>query len=129
MPGMKRKRTAASVRRRLFNTRPTKKRKVRFAGRAGIARVVSNMMSKKLEIKRSLYSGADYQQIGHNNFIFLDSTILSTNLGTADQMNTIGQRIGDEITLKGVSFKMMLEMNDRGGRQAAHSIRPHALVT
>ncbi len=78
MPGYKRKRATAPVRRRLFNTRPTKKRKVMFAGKAGIARVVSNMMTKKLEVKRSLYSGADYQQIGHKDRKYLLVNIKKT---------------------------------------------------
>jgi len=111
MPGMKRKRVSSTPK---YLKRPTKKaRKVRFAGKAGIQRVVSKMLTRKLETKQSLFTGTDYQQVEHNTFVTLDNTVLATTQGTADQMNTQGQRIGDEITLKGIGFKLMLELNER----------------
>ena len=36
------------------------------------------------------------------------------NQGTGDiNTNNVGQRIGDEITLKGIKLKMMIELNER----------------
>jgi hypothetical protein len=51
--------------------------------------------------------------VSHNNFIELENagTFFSTVSGTADPMTGIGNRIGDEITLKGIMFKMMLELD------------------
>lgn len=91
------------------------KPKRRFAGKAGIARVVNKMMAKKLETKQSVFSSTDGIEIAHNNFQILDdtSTFLKTVTGLADPMDTTGNRIGDEITLKGISMKMMIELNER----------------
>ena len=38
---------------------------------------------------------------------------MQTNNGTMDLENNLGNRIGDKITLSGVSFTMMLELNER----------------
>jgi len=44
----------------------------------------------------------------------LDTQILGTTQGTLDPTNTnISCRLGDEISLKGVTFKLMLEENER----------------
>ena len=43
----------------------------------------------------------------------VNNTFLRTTNGTMDVENSGGQRIGDKITLSGVSFKMMLELNER----------------
>jgi len=108
--GVKRKRTGI-IKRRSYIKRPTKKR--RFAGKAGIQRVVANMLTKKLETKQSLFTSSDYVQIEHNTFITLDTNLLATNPGTADKMDGVGERIGDEITLKGARLKFMFELNER----------------
>ncbi len=43
----------------------------------------------------------------------VDTTLLKTTLGTADPMATnISNRIGDDINLKGISFKFMLDINE-----------------
>ena len=70
------------------------------------------MLTRKLETKQSLFTGTDYAQVEHNTFITLDNAILSTQNGTADNMASEGQRIGDEITLKGISLKMMIEIDE-----------------
>jgi hypothetical protein len=115
MPGMKRKRSGKVPR---YVKRPTKRQrkgKVRFAGKAGIARVVNKMLKQKIETKQSTTVFTDGQQVFHNNFVPLElaSTFLRTTIGTGDPMNGTGNRIGDEITLKGISFKMMIELNER----------------
>jgi len=43
----------------------------------------------------------------------INSTFLRTTNGTMDAETTSGQRIGDKITLSVVSFKMILELNER----------------
>jgi len=43
----------------------------------------------------------------------ISSTWLRTQLGNNDSEASIGGRVGDKITLSGVQFKMMLELNER----------------
>jgi hypothetical protein len=114
MAGVKRKRTG-NVKRRSYIRPPAKKRKVRFAGKAGIARVVQKMLKQKIETKQSTTIYTDGTQVFHNNFVELEaaSTFLRTTIGTGDPMIGTGNRIGDEINLKGISFKMMIELNER----------------
>jgi len=114
MPGYKKRKRVGSTPKYL--KRPTKKaRKTRFAGKAGIQRVVSKMLKSKIETKQSVRSYAATTEIAHNNFISLEAgnTFFATTNGTGDPMTGTGNRIGDEITLKGVAFKMMVELNVR----------------
>jgi hypothetical protein len=98
--------------------RATKKR--RFAGRAGIARVVSKMMNRNIETKESQERanfGTNIQNCQHNNILLLQNlqrgavyNMFTNSNGAGDSMAAnLGQRIGDQIMLKGVSIKMMLE--------------------
>ena len=54
-------------------------------------------------------------QVYHNNFVSLEptSSMFATDASTGDPMVGTGGRIGDEITLKGVMFKMMIELEIR----------------
>ena len=110
---MKRK-SVMSVRKK-YVRKPRTKTKKRFAGKAGIARVVNKILARKIETKQSTHTVADGIEITHNNFIILDAptTFLCTTAGVGDPMTGVGQRIGDEITLKGISLKMMVELNER----------------
>jgi len=110
---MKRKSVMTAKRKYVRKARMKPKR--RFAGKAGIARVVNKMLKRKIETKQSTFTITDGQQIFHNNFLTLDgaSNFFATNQGTGDPMNTGGQRVGDEITVKGIMFKMMIELNER----------------
>lgn len=79
-----------------------------------IQRVVKAYLNKKVETKRSNTTSTDGQDIGHNNFVYVDSNILITTQGITDPTATnTANRIGDEIDLKGVAFKIMLENNHR----------------
>ena len=96
--------------------RPAKKaKKTRFAGRAGIQRVVAKMINRKIETKMSSRNLPGTIHVAHNFFVILEdpSTFFNTTQGTGDPMIGAGQRIGDEITVKGVMFKMMLELDIR----------------
>jgi len=71
------------------------------------------MLTKTIETKsgvRTLTDGVEYL---HNTLYNVSSTFLVTNTGIEDVENSLGQRIGDKITLVGVSFTMMLELNER----------------
>jgi hypothetical protein len=114
----KRKRTSGTPK---YLKRPTKKaRKTRFAGRAGIQRVVSKMMNRSIETKESqerANTGTQIQNIAHNNVTVVQNLARSSalnmftlNNGNGDPMTeNTGSRIGDQIMLKGVSIKMFLE--------------------
>lgn len=99
----------------IYKRKPRTKPKRRFAGKAGIARVVNNMLSRKLEVKMSTKVSPGRLNVTHNNFIELENagTFFNTSQGTGDPMTGSGQRIGDEITVKGIMFKMMLELDIR----------------
>jgi len=79
-----------------------------------IQRAVRTYMNKNIETKHASLTSTDYQQIGHNSFITLDTSILGTTQGVQDPRAASSLcRIGDNITLKGVSIRMMLELNER----------------
>lgn len=79
-----------------------------------IQSVVNSALHRTMETKRSCFTASDGSQIGHNNFIVLDSNVLETSNGTGDPTTTqTNNRIGDEIMLRGVSIKMMVELNER----------------
>lgn len=76
---------------------------------------VRRTLFKNAETKNSQYSGSDYQQIGHNNFIIIaPNNLLTTSQGFTDPENAnIANRIGDQITLSKIDFRMMIELNER----------------
>lgn len=80
---------------------------------AVVRRQIADFTKRNLETKQSVSTSTDGAEIGHNNFVTLDTSLLSTNQGVADNENSLGQRVGDEITLKGVKLKMMIECNER----------------
>jgi len=77
--------------------------------------MVNKILARKMETKTSTSSVTDGTEIFHNNFIILDPTsnFLRTVNGAADPMTGDGNRIGDQITVKGISLKMMVELNER----------------
>jgi len=78
-----------------------------------IRQVAKQTINRNIETKTSQDVSTEGYEIFHNNFVTLSSTLLKTGLGTADQETGIGQRIGDDINLRGVSIKIMLELNER----------------
>lgn len=81
---------------------------------AVVRRAITKQFNKKVETKHCLYTASDGTEISHNNFVTLSSALLATTQGVTDPDNTNTQcRIGDNINLKGVSIKMMLELNER----------------
>lgn len=109
------KRKSAMSSRKTYVRKPRTKPKRRFAGKAGIARVVNKLINRKLETKQSTRVAPGSNGVQHNNFILLEppGDFFRTTLGVIDPMTGTGTRIGDDITLKGVSFKMMMELDIR----------------
>jgi len=90
---------------------PGRKRK-RGSSIGELARKVRRI-TKTIETKsgvRTINDGVEFQ---HNNLYTISSTFLGTTAGITDNENNVGTRIGDKITLVGVSFTMMLELNER----------------
>ena len=81
-----------------------------------VERIVKKILNKNLETKMAVSTSSDGLEIWHNNFVTLDSQVLAMTQGVKDS-NTLGGgntvRIGDEIMLKGISMKLMLELNER----------------
>jgi hypothetical protein len=79
-----------------------------------IKKAVKQAMDMHVETKTSCQSSNDGVEIFHNNFITRSTNLLSTSQGSEDPAaGVIRNRIGDQIFLKGISIKMMLELNER----------------
>ena len=72
-----------------------------------------NTLTRTIETKSVVIEIADGTKIGHNSLINVSLNILKTGIGPFDMENSVGNRIGDRITLSGVSVKCMLEHNER----------------
>ena len=86
--------------------------------KTGVTAVVKKMLrshdKKMLETKMSQQTTVDGIEIFHNNFVTLTATPFATLPGLGgDPMTGTGNRIGDEVTPKGYSFRMMVELNER----------------
>lgn len=80
-----------------------------------IRKVVDKVLSRKMETKSTTSTSTDGVQILHNSFVNIDPTtsFFQTSHNVADPMNGFGHRIGDQVTIKGISMKMMIELNER----------------
>lgn len=75
---------------------------------------ISNRLSRierTIEVKEGLrlFTGTPNLGVPHNQLVSLTSSLLATNVGAADNMDAIGQRVGDQLTLKGVSIKLFVQ--------------------
>lgn len=76
--------------------------------------IANRAVNKNIETKVSVYTRDDGVEISHNNFITLDNNVLQTTNGPNDPRTAnTANRIGDTINLRGVSMKMMVELNER----------------
>lgn len=81
---------------------------------AAVRRQIVAYTKKQLETKQSNYSTTDGTEIAHNTFVVCDTNLFDTSQGTGDPTtSSSSNRIGDQITLKGVKIKMMVELNER----------------
>lgn len=77
-------------------------------------RAVAQKMNKIIETKQSNYTFTDGVEIFHNNQVRVDDVLLKTTPGPFDPTTTNSDnRIGDQVNCRGVSIKMMLELNER----------------
>jgi len=98
---------------RIYRT-PAQRGKVAATAARTIQKAVRTYLNRNIETKKSNYTATDGTDIGHNSFINVDPKVLATTQGTSDPVNqATNNRVGDEINLKGVAFKFMLENNSR----------------
>ena len=77
-------------------------------------KTIQAVVNRNIETKESCATVTDGVEILHNNFVLLDNTLLQTSQGTQDSpINHVSNRVGDEINLKSVTCKMMVEVNER----------------
>lgn len=81
---------------------------------AAVVKYVKKQLNKNIETKKSVSTSTDGVEISHNSAVSLDSTLLTTSQGVTDPQNiAIYNRVGDEVNLRGVELKFMLELNER----------------
>jgi len=79
-----------------------------------IQAAIRRTLARNIETKQAVHTASDGTEIAHNNFITLNNKLLKTTQGVQDpQTNNVLCRIGDKINLRGVSIKMMVELNER----------------
>lgn len=74
---------------------------------------LSKKIDKTVETKHSNLTATDGVEIYHNNYTSVFNNLLATTNGTTDEAAGMGTRIGDNITLRGLSIRGMLELNER----------------
>lgn len=72
-----------------------------------------NKLSKTIKTKSGVIQISDDTEYLHNTLYNMSSIFPRTNQGDNDNENSQGQRVGDKLHLVGVSFTMMLELNER----------------
>lgn len=99
---------------RKYTPYKSKKGKNPVSAATTIQKAVRAYLNKNIETKKSNVTSNDNIVIGHNGLVYADSNVLLTTQGVTDPaIGNGGNRIGDEINLKGVSMKFMLENNHR----------------
>jgi len=98
-----------------FGVKGRKKITRKRAGSATIGNVLKKikMMTRTIETKSGVQQITDGDQYVHNTLNVVSSTFMRTSQGVSDNENSQGQRIGDKLTLVGVKFTLMLELNER----------------
>jgi len=79
-----------------------------------VRKAISTNNNRMLETKKSTRTRDDGAEMYHNTIYVRESSLLGTTQGTADPNNAnASNRIGDKITLSGLSVRIMFELNER----------------
>lgn len=82
--------------------------------RSRIRKIAKDVVMRNVETIKSVNSITDGQQIAHNNYISMSDNLLYTTQGDKNPENSdFSNRTGDQISLRGVSLKFMVELNER----------------
>lgn len=104
------KRKASTQKTKTGGGGPAKRRKPTQAMVNVAKKIVAQQLNRNLETKQSNRNVAT-TNIVHNQLAVIDSQILATSQGVTDPMTVDTQnRIGDEIYLRGVSIRFVLEL-------------------
>lgn len=88
--------------------------RTRERGAVRTARMAAeSVFNMHIESKSGVLTYGDGTELNHNRIVLFSSSILSTSQGTADDENTLSKRIGDNISLRSITIKGMLEFNER----------------
>ena len=100
---------------RIFRAKGRKCKTTYKAGKNTVAHLAKKLkaLTKTIETKSGVQLITDNVGFQHNNIRIVSSTFLRTSAGIDDQENSVGQRVGDQINLVGVSFKMMIELDEK----------------
>lgn len=92
-------------------------RKKKVMKRKSFARRVKNIIKRDIEVKMSSVKtenayASGTVDLGHNTLSVLDTNILGTNVGAfAPQTTTNANRVGDQITVKGIRLQFALQLD------------------
>lgn len=79
-----------------------------------VRKIANQTFDRNTETIKSVNSITDGQEIAHNSYISLSDNLLYTTQGDKNPDNSAGSnRTGDQISLRGVSLKFMVELNER----------------
>jgi len=79
-----------------------------------VRKAITANNNRMLETKTSVRTRDDGAEMFHNTIYVRESALLGTTQGTADPKDAnAANRIGDKITLSGLSVKVMFELNER----------------
>lgn len=77
-------------------------------------KIAKRTLLNNVETIKSCNSITEGQEIAHNSYISLADNLVKTTQGSSNPENINAfNRTGDQITLKGVSIKFMVELNER----------------
>lgn len=91
---------------------PAKRKKITKPAMVNLAKkIVVQQLNRNIETKQSNRNIATTNVL-HNKLSLLDSQLLATSPGVNDPMSTdTSNRIGDEISLRGISIRFLMEMS------------------
>ena len=100
---------------RTASGRPTKKRGIpKPMFNKNIRETFAKMFNRNVETKESVSTSNDGVEMFHNSIYVRKSDLLLTTQGTADPKDAnASNRIGDKVSLRGLSVKVMFELNER----------------
>lgn len=110
----KRKRASSSYRKTPYAKRYKSASRRGTTGYAGVLRASLNKRIRRIENtietkEGTTTFGATNIPLPHNSIVSLKTDVLASTQGTADNMNNYPQRIGDQISLRGIKIRLYIQ--------------------